>query len=75
MDQEHSSQRNSRNLRAVEAASYLCLSTSILAKFRMHGTGPTYSIAGARIVVYDIADLDAWLNQRRRRSTSDGGEM
>ncbi len=39
----------------------------------MKGYGPVYTKAGPRIVVYDLRDLDAWLNSRRRRSTSDPG--
>ena len=62
-----------RNLRAPAAADYLGLSDSTLAKMRLRGDGPTYSKAGPRIVVYDVADLDAWLASRRRRSTSEEG--
>ena len=59
-------------VRAPAAAAYIGLSTSTLAKMRLRGDGPAYSKAGARVVVYDIADLDAWLAGRRRHSTSDG---
>ena len=61
----------STNLRAKEAATYIGLSASTLAKMRMRGDGPTYSKAGARIVIYDKMDLDAWLMNKRRRSTSE----
>ena len=63
----------SNKLRAPEAARYVGLSPSTLAKMRLRGDGPIYSKAGPRIVIYDKADLDAWLNQRRRSSTSDPG--
>lgn len=63
----------STKLRAPEAARYVGLSPSTLAKMRLRGDGPMYSKAGPRIVIYDKADLDAWLNQRRRSSTSDEG--
>lgn len=63
----------STKLRAPEAAAYVGLSASTLAKMRLRGDGPMYSKAGPRIVIYDKADLDAWLNQRRRSSTSDPG--
>jgi predicted DNA-binding transcriptional regulator AlpA len=62
-----------RKLRATEAADYVRLSASTLAKMRLRGDGPPYSKAGPRIVVYDVVDLDAWLVARRRRSTSDEG--
>ncbi|MEQ8508494.1 MAG: helix-turn-helix domain-containing protein [Rhodospirillaceae bacterium] len=61
----------STKLRAPEAAAYVGLSSSTLAKMRLRGDGPMYSKAGPRIVIYDKADLDAWLNQRRRKSTSE----
>jgi hypothetical protein len=48
-------------------------SPSTLAKWRLAGTGPPYSKVG-RLIVYDIADLDAYLSSRRRLSTSDTGE-
>ena len=58
-------------MRAPEAAAYLGLSPSTLAKMRMRGDGPAYSKAGRRIVVYGVADLDAYLAGRRRLSTSE----
>ena len=58
-------------LRAPEAAGYLGLSASTLAKMRMRGDGPLYSKLGTRIVVYDRDDLEAWLTMRRRQSTSE----
>jgi predicted DNA-binding transcriptional regulator AlpA len=60
-------------MRAPEAADYVRLSQSTLAKLRLRGGGPVYSKAGVRIVVYDIADLDTWLANRQRKSTSDVG--
>jgi predicted DNA-binding transcriptional regulator AlpA len=53
------------------AAEYVGLSQSTLAKLRMRGDGPVYSKAGPRVIVYDKADLDAWLVARKRRSTSE----
>jgi len=64
----------STKLRAPEAAAYVGLSASTLAKMRLRGDGPVYAKAGPRIVIYDKADLDAWLEQRRRVSTSDPGQ-
>ena len=71
----HSRAPPSRYLRTKAAAAYLKLSTSTLAKMRLRGDGPPYSKAGPKIVVYDIADLDAYLADRRRRSTSESVDV
>jgi len=63
--------RNSPKLRAPEAAAYLGMSPSTLAKMRLRGDGPAYSKAGPRIVIYDKTDLDDWLAKSRRWSTSE----
>lgn len=60
-------------LRAPAAAEYLGLSTSTLAKMRLRGDGPTYAKAGPRIVVYDLADLESFLTDRKRQCTSESG--
>lgn len=52
------------------AAEYVGLSASTLNKLRVFGGGPVFLKLGRR-VVYDVADLDGWLNQRRRVSTSE----
>ena len=57
----------------TEAASYLRLSRSCLAKWRCSGGGPEYILAG-RKVLYAQVVLDAWLASRRRRNTSDTGK-
>lgn len=56
-------------LRPKEAAHYLSLGLSTLARYRMSGTGPVYSKIGGK-VVYRRADLDAWVNRNRRYSTA-----
>lgn len=48
-------------IRAVEAAEYLQISRSTLAKWRMNGHGPTYHRCGPRIVYYFKSEIDAWL--------------
>jgi predicted DNA-binding transcriptional regulator AlpA len=60
-----------RKLRAPEAAAYIGLSASTLAKMRLRGDGPVYSKAGPRIVVYDVRDLNAYLEARKRTNTSE----
>ena len=64
---------NAPVLDATQAASLVGLSVSTLAKLRLSGNGPTYCKLGRRIV-YRPEDLAAWLEQNRRRSTSDSGE-
>lgn len=60
----------SQKLRPAEAASFLGLSPSTLAKMRLRGDGPPYSKLGDRIVVYDRNNLEAWVSARKRSSTS-----
>jgi predicted DNA-binding transcriptional regulator AlpA len=55
-------------LRAVEAAHYLGVSRSTLAKWRMNGAGPVYHRCGPRIVYYLRDEIDAWLAECDRRS-------
>ena len=56
-----------------EAAQYLRLSDKTLARWAWAGKGPSWMKAGGK-VLYDAADLDAWLEGQRRRSTSDPGQ-
>ena len=57
-------------LRPPEAAEYVRLSTSTLAKMRVYGTGPSFIKAGARVVLYSIVALDEWLASRAFQNTS-----
>ncbi len=61
-----------RLLIAKDAASYIGLAQQTLAKMRVTGDSPPFYKVG-RQVLYDRADLDNWLAERRRRSTSDPG--
>ena len=56
-------------LNALEAAAYCGSSASTFAKLRLYGGGPSFVKLGHR-VVYDPADLDAWLAAHRQSSTS-----
>ena len=58
-------------MRTPEAALYLSLAESTLTKMRLRGDGPCFIKAGPRAVTYRKTDLDAWLEARVRRSTSD----
>lgn len=60
----------SPRLRTKEAAAYCGSSKSTFEKYRLTGEGPVYSKIG-RVVVYDLADIDAWLESKKRRSTSE----
>jgi len=59
-----------RYVSAAEAARYLGVSQSMLAKRRLSGDGPRYSKLGKR-VLYEVADLDAWIANRKHQSTSE----
>lgn len=48
-------------LRSSEAAVYLRIGGSTLAKLRCYGGGPRFHKAGKRVVLYSRADLDQWL--------------
>lgn len=58
-----------RFLNNTEAAAYLNLSPRTLEKQRVFGGGPRFRKFGRR-VLYALADLDAWANERRCESTS-----
>lgn len=57
-------------LRVKEAASRLGLSASTLNKWRTQGRGPQFVKLG-RAVCYRPADLDAWVNDQLKSSTSE----
>ncbi len=59
-----------RYLRTPEAARFLGLSGRTLEKHRTYGTGPRYAKLGGR-VVYQVEDLQAWVNRGAKASTSD----
>jgi predicted DNA-binding transcriptional regulator AlpA len=62
-----------RILRPRSASIYSGLSKSYLDKLRVRGGGPRFVRLGARMVGYDVRDLDTWLEERKRSSTSDNG--
>ncbi|MDP3404010.1 MAG: helix-turn-helix domain-containing protein [Brevundimonas sp.] len=59
-------------LNVNEAAGRLGVSESYLNKLRLTGGGPPFVKIGVR-VVYDPADLIAWVESHKRQSTSDLG--
>ena len=58
-------------LNTRETAEYLRLSKPTLERFRISGEGPSFCKLGGA-VRYRKDDLDAWLESRRVRSTSEG---
>jgi len=61
-----------QRLRTPDAAAYCGLSKSTFDKYRLTGEGPVFLKLG-RSVVYDVSDLNIWLDSKRRSSTSDQG--
>jgi predicted DNA-binding transcriptional regulator AlpA len=59
-----------RLLKPTEAAEFLGLGDSTLAKLRVFGGGPIFRKLG-RSVRYAATDLQHWADERSRRSTSD----
>ena len=59
-------------LRAVEAAKYLRVSRSTLAKWRMNGDGPPHHRLGPRLVYYIRREVDDWLASCDRVRSSPG---
>jgi predicted DNA-binding transcriptional regulator AlpA len=60
-------------LRAREAALYLRLSRSTLAKWRMRGEGPAFHRFGPRLVYYLKHELDQWLADCDERAPGKAG--
>jgi predicted DNA-binding transcriptional regulator AlpA len=50
-----------QRLWASDAAAYLQLSRSTLAKWRMKDEGPPYHRCGRRLIFYYKCEIDAWL--------------
>ena len=55
--------RDQTRFTAKEAADYLHLSPSTLAKWRMRGIGPAYHRVGKRIVYYIKTEISDWLHE------------
>jgi predicted DNA-binding transcriptional regulator AlpA len=58
-------------LRTPEAARYIGLAVSTLEKLRLTGGGPRFIRLAPRAVGYAIADLNDFIESRRRTSTSE----
>jgi len=62
-------------LTVKEAAEYLRLAKGTLDHWRTTGAGPRFIKISTRKILYDTADLDAWLNQRKQTSTADQPQL
>jgi len=71
MSSDHNQIQSKAILRPPEAARYLGLSVSTLAKQRLRGDGPRFVKLGSRAVGYSLNELDAYLVSCTRSSTSD----
>ena len=60
-------------LKPQEAAAYLGLTPRFLEMRRFNGNGPPYIRISSRCVRYQKSDLQAWVGELRRTSTSDPG--
>lgn len=69
-DQNFRDDKPRQMLRTKEAAAYAGLEAKTLERWRVHGGGPVYSKIGGR-VVYDVADLNAFIDACKRRHTSE----
>jgi len=58
-----------RLLPVDEAATYVSLSASTLNRLRVSGGGPRYAKLAGK-VLYDVRDLDQWVEDSKRASTS-----
>jgi len=61
---------DSRLLTVKEAAEYCRLSASTLNRLRVNGGGPRYTKLAGK-VLYDMRDLDQWIEDSKRGSTSE----
>jgi hypothetical protein len=57
-------------VRQAEAAAYIKHAAGTLEKWRVSGRGPRYSKLG-KIVVYDLDELDRFVEERTQRSTAE----
>jgi len=64
-------EQKKRFLTAKEAATYLRVSKGFLDKRRMYGRegeGPRFIRVSVRKILYDIDDLDQWVEAQRRKA-------
>lgn len=62
-----------RLLSTEEAAEFIGMTSRFLEVRRYRGGGPSFIRISANRVKYSLADLNAWIAEHRRTSTSDMG--
>ena len=65
--------QNNPLLKTQQAADYICMSKAFLEKDRWAGARIPFIKVGSRAVRYRQSDLDHFLDQQVRQSTSDQG--
>ena len=60
-------------LRERDAARFLNFNVRTLQMWRVRGGGPPFVRVSSRAVRYRLQDLEGWIEERLRRSTSDPG--
>ena len=76
---DHAASTRDRNrlpaplLTEIQAAEILQLTPRALQAWRYQGRGPRFVKISARAVRYRLDDVEAWIENRLRRSTSDPG--
>jgi predicted DNA-binding transcriptional regulator AlpA len=60
-------------LTETQAAELLSHSVRTIQGWRLSGGGPPFIKMGGRSVRYRVCDIERWLEERRRSSTSDPG--
>lgn len=58
-------------LTIVESAEYCGISVPTFKRYRYAGNGPKFIQFSPHKILYDVRDLDAWINSNKRRSTND----
>jgi hypothetical protein len=70
-----------RAAKTVPAAEYVGLSASLLRKFRLKGSddpgekGPAFIKVSPYLILYEYAELDRWLDERRAKSNRGAGNI
>jgi hypothetical protein len=62
-----------RFLRPHQVEELYGLTQKYLASARVRGDGPPFCKPSRKLVLYSVEELESWLTQRRRLSTSDPG--
>ncbi len=74
MSAEQQSPHRSPWMRTADAAVYIRVQPSTLAKWRVRGNGPPFhKPSGQRFVLYHRDELDAWLRAGLHTNTSEEG--